>query len=155
MKTISTTLFHRVLPPERPGPGPHRGLVLLHGRGADEEDLLGLASAFDERFFVISARAPFPYDFGGYTWYDAGTAGAPEPRMFQESCDRLSRFLDDIRTQYPLDPQKLVLQMGCVIHFPCIAQAIGEGVWQQRWAGGNDWNCSAELRREFFITQGA
>lgn len=120
MKTISTTLFHRVLPPERPGPGPHPGLVLLHGRGADEEDLLGLASAFDERLFVISARAPFAYEFGGYTWYDVGQIGAPEPTMFRESCDRLSRFLDDIRAQYPLDPQKVVLfgfSMGCVMSF--------------------------------------
>ena len=52
MKTIASTLYHRILPPETSGGGPHPALIFLHGRGADEEDLLGLASAFDDRFFV-------------------------------------------------------------------------------------------------------
>jgi phospholipase/carboxylesterase len=118
MKTISSSLFHRILPPERAGAGPHPGLLLLHGRGADEEDLLGLATALDERLFVISARAPFSYEFGGHTWYDIGPGGTTEPKMFRESCDRLSQFIDDIRTQYPLDPEQFFLlgfSMGCVM----------------------------------------
>ncbi|MBP1690958.1 MAG: phospholipase/Carboxylesterase [Bacteroidetes bacterium] len=118
MKTISTSLFHRILPPEKGGAGPHPALLLLHGRGADEEDLLGLASAFDERLFIISVRAPFPYEFGGYTWYDAGPAGSPEPQRFRTSCDGLSQFADDIRAQYPIDHRKFFLlgfSMGCVM----------------------------------------
>ncbi len=120
MKTISTTLFHRIIPPGNPGAGPHPALLLLHGRGADEEDLLGLASAFDDRFFIISVRAPFSYEFGGYTWYEFGPGGAPEPGMFRKSCDSLSQFLDDIRTHYPIDPARVFLfgfSMGSAMAF--------------------------------------
>lgn len=118
MKTIDSTLFHRVLPPEHGGPGPHPALVLLHGRGTDEEDLLGLATEFDERLFVISVRAPFPYEFGGYTWYDAGQIGQPDTVKFPESAARLTRFLEDVRTQYPVRPDRLFLfgfSMGSVM----------------------------------------
>ncbi len=120
MKTIDSTLFHRVLPPEHAGGGPHPALIFLHGRGADEEDLLGLTSAFDERLFVISVRAPFPYEYGGYTWYDAGTIGEPDPVRFPESCDRLAQFIDDVLAQYPVRRDKLFLygfSMGCVMSY--------------------------------------
>ena len=120
MKTIDSTLFHRVLPPEHAGGGPHPALIFLHGRGADEEDLLGLTSAFDERLFVISVRAPFPYEYGGYTWYDAGTIGEPDPVRFPESCNRLAQFIDDVLAQYPVRRDKLFLygfSMGCVMSY--------------------------------------
>jgi phospholipase/carboxylesterase len=120
MKTIESTLFHRVLPPEHAGGGPHPALIFLHGRGADEEDLLGLTSAFDERLFVISVRAPFTYEYGGYTWYDAGTIGEPDPVRFPESCKRLAQFITDVKAQYPIRQDKLFLygfSMGCVMSF--------------------------------------
>jgi phospholipase/carboxylesterase len=120
MKTIDSTLFHHVLPPEHAGGGPHPALIFLHGRGADEEDLLGLTSAFDERLFVISVRAPFPYEYGGYTWYDAGTIGEPDAVRFPESCTRLAQFITDVKAQYPIRQDKLFLygfSMGCVMSF--------------------------------------
>jgi phospholipase/carboxylesterase len=120
MKPIASTLYHRILPPETTGGGPHPALIFLHGRGADEEDLLGLASAFDDRFFVISVRAPFAYEFGGYTWYDAGAIGQPDTVRFRESCDKLSQFIEDVRTQYPVRADGIILfgfSMGCVMSF--------------------------------------
>lgn len=120
MKAIATSLFHRILLPEKRGAGPYPTLLLLHGRGADEEDLLGLASVMDERLFIISVRAPFTYEFGGYTWYDAGHAGTPDPQKFRTSCDALIQFVDDIRAHYPIDHRKLFLlgfSMGCVMAF--------------------------------------
>jgi phospholipase/carboxylesterase len=46
-------------------------LVLLHGIGADENDLLPLAPLVDPRFTVTSLRAPRPYH-GGWAWFDLG-----------------------------------------------------------------------------------
>ena len=43
-------------------------LVLLHGIGADENDLLPLAQRFDPRFTVVSLRGPYRYD-QGYAWF--------------------------------------------------------------------------------------
>ncbi|GAB2903198.1 alpha/beta fold hydrolase [Uliginosibacterium flavum] len=45
-------------------------LVLLHGKGANEEDLFGLAQYFDPRFMVISLRAPHEMASGYYRWYE-------------------------------------------------------------------------------------
>lgn len=121
MKTISTSLVHRILMPEESAIPVHPTLILLHGRGADEEDLLGLASALDPRFLILSARAPFPFSYGGgYTWYDADTVGTPEPGMFKTSYDRLSTFVRDVTTQYPVDRQRVFLlgfSMGTVMSY--------------------------------------
>ncbi len=120
MKSISTTLVHRALPPERSGGSPPPLLVFLHGRGADEEDLLGLAPMLDERLFLVSAQAPFPFEYGGYTWYDITTSEVPDPVRFRESCDRLHQFLLDVRTGYAVDPARVFLfgfSMGCVMSY--------------------------------------
>src|SRR5579872_2174475 len=58
------------------GAGRSPGLLLLHGRGSDEHDLLGLAPLFDSRFTLISARAPLPFMMGGYMWYGVAETGA-------------------------------------------------------------------------------
>lgn len=120
MKLIATTLVHRVLPPEQSSAERHPALIMLHGRGADEEDLVGLSQHYDPRFLVISARAPFPFDSGGFTWYDVGAIGAPEPAMFRTSCEKLWQFVDDVLALYPVDPAQLYLlgfSMGTVMSF--------------------------------------
>ena len=44
-------------------------LILLHGYGANEHDLLGLADALDPRFHCVSPRAPLDLPWGGHAWY--------------------------------------------------------------------------------------
>ncbi len=121
MTTIDSTLIHHVVPPASPSSGPHPALLLLHGRGADEEDLLGLAEFLDDRLFLMSVRAPFPFGMGGgYTWYDAGTLGEPDPAMFRTSYDALSTFVDDALKGYPIDSRRFFLlgfSMGTVMSY--------------------------------------
>ena len=45
-------------------------LLLLHGYGANEEDLLGLAPHLDARLICVSVRAPYVLDFGGFAWFN-------------------------------------------------------------------------------------
>ncbi|HIG53621.1 MAG TPA: phospholipase [Candidatus Latescibacteria bacterium] len=45
-------------------------LLLLHGYGSNEEDLIGLAPHLDTRLFCVSARAPYEMDFGGFAWFN-------------------------------------------------------------------------------------
>ena len=45
-------------------------LLLLHGYGANEEDLLGLVPHLDARLLCVSARAPYALDFGGFAWFN-------------------------------------------------------------------------------------
>ncbi len=44
-------------------------LVFLHGLGADEHDLMGLASAFSPQHPIYSVRAPSRYG-DGYQWFE-------------------------------------------------------------------------------------
>jgi len=115
------SLEHRVLAPEAEAPAPHPTLVMLHGRGSDEEDLIGLAAAFDPSLMIVSARAPFPFPYGGgFTWYDANPIGTPDPEMFRRSCDLLSQFVDETMRAYPVDPARLYLlgfSMGTVMSY--------------------------------------
>jgi len=119
MKPISASLTHLVQPPRVDGDGPHPAVILLHGRGADEHDLLGLAPSLDPRLLVISARAPFPFQQGGgYAWYDVIEVGVPHPQMFAESYDRLAKFVDEIAGGYPANPVCVFLlgfSMGTVM----------------------------------------
>jgi phospholipase/carboxylesterase len=113
------SLVHRTSPPPV-GEGPHPGLLLLHGRGTDENDLLPLAREIDERLFAISARAPFHFPWGGYAWYglDAEGVGYPEEKSLLQSLDLLRRFIGEIVAAYPIDPAKLYVagfSMGSVM----------------------------------------
>lgn len=110
MKTIASSLVHLVIEPRRKGAGPYPGLVLLHGRGADEHDLAGIAEELDERLLMLSVRAPHPFGYGGgFTWYDFDEAGTPDPPMFRSACDALLRFVREAAAGYPIDPAWLYL----------------------------------------------
>ena len=101
------SLVHRSHP-ARSGPAPHPGLILLHGLGSDELDLLALAPQLDPRLYAISVRAPFAYRWGGYMWYDIEQDG---PGLGSESIEAglaaLWRFLGEALEAYPIDPRRL------------------------------------------------
>lgn len=44
-------------------------VVLLHGLGADEHDLMGLSPYLPGDLNVVSVRAPLPYAYGGFSWF--------------------------------------------------------------------------------------
>jgi phospholipase/carboxylesterase len=102
------SLIHRTAP-ARTGASPHPGLLLLHGRGTDEQDLLPLAAELDPRLFVVSARAPHEFPWGGHFWYDLDPQGVgyPEAATLNASLERLDRFLAEIVEKYPIDPKRL------------------------------------------------
>ncbi len=103
---VETALVYRALPAREQTLGRPPCLVMLHGRGSDEVDLLELASYLDPRLVVISARAP--YSLGvGYHWYEFLEAGYPEPETFQTSLGLLSRFVDDVVGGHGLDPDRV------------------------------------------------
>jgi phospholipase/carboxylesterase len=95
--------------PARTGPPPHPALLLLHGRGADERDLLPLAGELDPRLYVVSARAPFRFPWGGYMWYelDEQGVGFPEAATLTESLTRLRAFIGEMAAELPIDPTRV------------------------------------------------
>jgi phospholipase/carboxylesterase len=83
-------------------------LVLLHGRGADEDDLFALAPAIDSRVAVAAVRAPLPTDEGGYTWSESRTPGRYIGESLRASLTWLQAWLDSLANGRP-EPQDVYL----------------------------------------------
>ena len=66
------TVVHRV--PRKPAPGKPPMLVLLHGFGANEQDLLPVAARLDPRLAVASLRGPYQIRSGSYSWVNGNSA---------------------------------------------------------------------------------
>jgi phospholipase/carboxylesterase len=84
---------------ERPAAGEAAGaLVLLHGRGADENDLVPLLDALDpeRRLHGYTPRGPLALPPGGAHWYVLGGIGTPERETFSASYAALAEFLDGL-----------------------------------------------------------
>ncbi len=87
-------------------------LLLLHGFGADENDLFGLASFMDERFFVVSGRAPYNLPYGGYAWFEIffEPAGiSMNEGHFKESLAKIRPFIDELILKHDLDADRIYL----------------------------------------------
>jgi phospholipase/carboxylesterase len=106
-------LVERVVSPRRTTPGaPPPLLVLLHGIGADENDLIPLADHMDPRFLVVSLRAPRPYQVG-FSWFDitwrADGSVVPDVTQAQAALADLVRWLEAAPERLGADPKRLYL----------------------------------------------
>jgi phospholipase/carboxylesterase len=113
-------LVHR----ERPADGEPAGLLILHhGRGTDELDLLPLADALDpeRRLHVVSPRGPLTLPgWPGYHWYAVPRVGYPDPETFHAAFDLLAAFHDELWQQTGVPPERTVLggfSMGSVMSY--------------------------------------
>lgn len=88
-------------------------LVLLHGRGSDERDLMGLVPHLPPGLIVASPRAPHagaPWGYGpGWAWYRYLGANRPEPESFEASQRALGDFLRELPGRLPVKPGPLTL----------------------------------------------
>ena len=83
----------------RPAAGPPEGaLVLLHGRGTNEFDLLPLLDALDpeRRLVGVTPRAPLELTPGGFHWYISRAVGYPDHDTFHSTYETLTAFLDSL-----------------------------------------------------------
>jgi phospholipase/carboxylesterase len=113
-------LVHR----ERPALGEPEGLLVLHhGRGTDERDLLGLADVLDpeRRLHVVTPRAPLQLPgLPGWHWYTVPRVGYPDPDTFREASRQLAMFHDHLWEQTSIGPDRTVLggfSMGSVMSY--------------------------------------
>jgi len=105
------TLEHVVRRPAVESPNPPMAL-LLHGLGADEQDLFGLAPWLDPRLLVVSVRAPREAQPMGYSWFDIDWSESPPRIDFQqvvESRDAILRFVGEAAEAYGADPSRVWL----------------------------------------------
>ncbi len=68
-------------------------LLLLHGYGSNEEDLMGLVPQLDARLMCVSARAPRALDFGGFAWFHIEIGPQGVRFDFAEAAESLGQVL--------------------------------------------------------------
>ncbi|MCX7983780.1 MAG: dienelactone hydrolase family protein [Bacteroidetes bacterium] len=73
-------------------------VVFFHGRGTDEGDLLSLSPYFNSQFHIFSLRAPFPFEFGGYTWCVVEEDGTIDRAQLRESRQRVVQFFSYLQS---------------------------------------------------------
>jgi phospholipase/carboxylesterase len=104
-----------------PAADPEGLLVLHHGRGADEQDLLSLGDALDpgRRLHIVAPRGPLGLPGSpGYHWYLVPRVGHPDPATFHAAYRELARFHDELWEHTGLGPKQTVLggfSMGSVM----------------------------------------
>jgi phospholipase/carboxylesterase len=109
---------------ERPASGDPAGLLLLHhGRGADEHDLIGLAEVLDpeRRLHVVAPGGPLRLPgWPGRHWYTVPRVGHPDPETFDASFAALADFHDRTRERLEVPIERTVLggfSMGAVMSY--------------------------------------
>jgi phospholipase/carboxylesterase len=115
------SLIHAVREPVERSATPPPVLILLHGVGSNEQDLMGLAPMLDPRFFVVSARAPITLQHGSYAWYHVqftSTGHIMSPEEAEASRVLILRFIDEVASSYNVDADRLYIMgfsQGCIM----------------------------------------
>jgi len=123
-------------------------LVLLHGYGANEADLFGLADQLPEEFVVASVRAPMPMG-PGFTWFPLTGSLEYSFDAVKAATEYVLHWLDGVREGFS-SVSLLGFSMG---------MAMATSMWRRRpqefaaivglsgfaVEGGTDWFRDAEL----------
>lgn len=113
-------LVHEV---REPAGEPQGALVLLHGRGSDQHDLLPLAEALDPERMLVAVTPGAPLTDvppGGRHWYLVPRVGFPDPGTFAAAYAVLTAFLDDFLVERGIGWDRTVIggfSMGCVMSY--------------------------------------
>jgi phospholipase/carboxylesterase len=109
---------------ERLADGQASGLLVLHhGRGTDEHDLLPLGDVLDpeHRLHVVTPRAPLTLEgWPGYHWYVVPRVGYPDPETFWAAHRALAELHDELWERTGIAPDRTVFggfSMGSVMSY--------------------------------------
>lgn len=96
------------VPSGKPDSEPMPLVIVLHGRGADANDLADIAPSLDGPggYRFVFPNAPHAFPWGGYTWFDGWP---PERDSVIASRKKLLHFLEEITARYPVADGKIIL----------------------------------------------
>jgi phospholipase/carboxylesterase len=112
MSATNLSLVHLARRPVKPSSSQPPLLLLLHGIGSNEDDLFGLAPYLDERFLIVSARAPVLMGAGAYGWFNiefTPQGMVADVEQAKRSLDLLPGFLDELIETYRVNDRCVYL----------------------------------------------
>lgn len=132
MSAAADALVHRV---RSAAAEPAGALVLFHGRGTSELDLLPLLDALDpERLVVgVTPRGPISAPPGGAHWYVVRRVGFPDRDTFHATFARAAAFVDGLQERVGVPIERTVL--GGFSQGAVMAYALALGAGRPRPAG--------------------
>lgn len=133
---VSLPLEHVYVEPDDPVDGPDPAVIVMHGRGADERDLLPVADHLPDSLATISLRGPDSIG-QGYRWYEIDTSqgfhnSQPHPEEYRRSLDLVSESISEAVDAYDLDPDRLGLlgfSMGSMISMGLLLESPTRYDW--------------------------
>ncbi len=103
---------------------PPAGLLIVHhGRGSDERDLLGIADVLDSarKLRIVTPRAPLQLPGSpGFHWYIVARVGYPDPATFHAAYRALAASHDEVWERTGIPPERTILggfSMGAVMSY--------------------------------------
>lgn len=105
-----------------------KAVIMLHGVGADGENLMGLADQFTDIIadsYFVSPNAPYPYDMGvnflgyaGYQWFSLNDRSFEKLRDGVENASKIvAEFIDEVSQEKKIDYKNIYLlgfSQGCM-----------------------------------------
>lgn len=110
MNTRDLSLVHLVREPGNAVLPPL--LILLHGVGGDEHGWDEILPQLDERFLILSVRAPNPNSNGGYCWFNVEFANGTfsiNAQQAQASWRAVVHFAEQAADAYTTAPRQVYL----------------------------------------------
>lgn len=78
-------------------------VIMLHGFGSNEQDLVGLVKYLPPQFTFVAARAPIALSSGSYAWYHLDlSTGKPvyDAKEAEQARKMIITFIDELKIKY-------------------------------------------------------
>ncbi len=111
MTQPTLSLTYKVQQPQQHAERPPL-VILLHGYGSNEQDLIGTTPYLDPRPIYLSARAPHRLAGAGYAWFELGftqTGISYQQEQAASSRDMVVAFVEEAIQAFSPDPARVFL----------------------------------------------
>lgn len=84
-------------------------LILLHGYGSNEEDLMGLSEVFPENYTIVSPRATYMLQPGAYQWYQSNSVNGKydgDTAQLKTSRDLIGHLVTKLQKNLSIEPER-------------------------------------------------
>lgn len=106
---MDTEFFYELRSPTNFEPNEqYPSIILMHGMGSNEQNMLSLVSDMDKEVFVISVREQLEQS-PGYAYFTIQVYGKPHRDVFDDIVNKLEDFIDNLMNKYPIDKQEMYL----------------------------------------------
>jgi phospholipase/carboxylesterase len=100
-------LIHRVWEPS--SPGPHKSIVMLHGRSGNEDVMWIFAKTAPPDWLLVAPRGIHSDRAGGYIWLPRAKDEWPTLSQFDDAVTAVSQFINTLPELYEADPKQIYL----------------------------------------------